>query len=118
MRPVLAGDVFALARCLQAVPAEARRGLCQRLIAQTEGADRFRKRFSVLHAEWGNGSLLGRVRHLDLGVPAGPGFQSRDFCACLVLGLEELERWRAIKQERSGREALAVATGSIFLIGN
>ncbi len=101
MRPVLAGDVFAMARHLQQLPRSDRRDQCYKLLVQTDSADKYRKKFNALHPRWGNGSLLSRVSQSGGVARADPAFHSRDFCICAGLVLEELERWRRFKQDHS-----------------
>jgi len=105
MRPILAGDVFALARCVQSMPSRKRRAHCRAMIRQADYADKFRKRFRSLHPLWGNGSLMGRVKQEEMHLRACADFQSREFCMCVGVVLEELERWRAYKARCQSSEA-------------
>ena len=58
MRPVLIGDVIAVARVLL-TQSDARWPACvDRLLWQADVADRYRRRLGKPHAAWGNGSLM------------------------------------------------------------
>lgn len=103
MRPVLVGDIFALASELAPLPPVERHRTCARLLQEADWADKYRKRRGALHPRWGNGSLMGRVG-IGPGKPCGsPAFQSPGFCASVVIVLEALQDWRDHKRACSGR---------------
>ena len=108
MRPVLAGDVFALAHAIEEIPVQERFKTCAILIEETDFADKYRKQFGLLHPVWGNGSLMGRVGQLERLRGAAPSFQSPDFCASVVTALEALTLWRDLKSRRSGQANLPI----------
>lgn len=58
MRPVLIGDVIAVARVLFVLPDGDWTPCVDRLIWQAKIADRYRRRLGRPHPAWGNGSLL------------------------------------------------------------
>lgn len=106
MRPVLAGDVFALAHALLPLTGRMRQTTCIRMLQEADWADKYRKRYGVLHPFWGNGSLMGRVGAQSCTITASPTFQSTEFCASLASVLVILEHWRRFKAHRSGRSNL------------
>ena len=106
MRPVLAGDVFALAHALQRLSGPAHQTTCMRWLQEADWADKYRKRFGVLHPVWGNGSLMGRIGAQSCTITACPAFQSAEFCASLASVLVVLDHWRCFKAHRSGRAIL------------
>lgn len=94
MRPVLTGDVSAAARALLSVPQAARAALAERLVAQAEAADRYRKRLGKAHPFWGNGTLMAAA--LGRGsLPPERRMDDRDYAECFVLVLETLMGRRA-----------------------
>jgi hypothetical protein len=58
MRPVLIGDVIAVARVLFVLGETEWSGCVDRLLWQAMVADRYRKRLGKPHPAWGNGSLM------------------------------------------------------------
>lgn len=88
MRPVMHGDLTALARHLMALPAPERPTTCAQFIAQADAADRYRKRFGRAHPLWGNGTLMARARRAVL--PAEPALGNPDYARCLILVLTAL----------------------------
>ena len=58
MRPVLHGDLIAVARVLRAVPETERAGLCRIVLAQARWADAYRVAMGRAHPDWGDGSLM------------------------------------------------------------
>lgn len=104
MRPVLAGDVFALAQLLRTKRVSNRSGFCRQILSEADHADKYRKRLGRLHGDWGNGSLMGRAlteKKVDRRCCAD--FQSEEFCANLSIVLEELAAFREYKRSKSGR---------------
>lgn len=61
MRPVLVGDVIAVARVLIVLREEDWIGCVDRLLWQAQVADRYRQRLGKLHPAWGNGSLMAAI---------------------------------------------------------
>lgn len=100
MRPILAGDIFALANRLSQLPLADRYPTCARLLEETEWADKFRKKRGALHPQWGNGSLMGRIGVSSRQVSSSPAFQSPDFRASVVIALRSLEDWKRCKHRR------------------
>lgn len=90
MRPVMHGDLTALARHLMTLAAPDRPAACAQLIAQADAADRFRKRLGRAHATWGNGTLMARA--MALPQRPEPRLQDADFAACLILALTALSQ--------------------------
>ena len=88
MRPVMHGDLTALARHLLILPPPRRPAACARLMAQADAADRYRKRFGRAHPAWGNGTLMARA--LATAPPPEPRLQDPDYAACLALVLTQL----------------------------
>ncbi len=64
MRRVLLGDMIAAAQVLAAANRPHRPALAQRLIAQSDAAHRYMKRFGRAHPEWGIGTLETRARQM------------------------------------------------------
>ena len=58
MRPVLDGDLIALARVVMTWPAAQRGARLAEVITQVEAADAYRRREGRAHPKWGNGSLM------------------------------------------------------------
>jgi len=58
MRPVLDGDLIAMARVVMTWPAAQRRARLREAITQVEAADAYRAREGRAHPNWGNGSLM------------------------------------------------------------
>jgi hypothetical protein len=75
MRRVLLTDILAASTLIAAAPKSHWGSLSQQIIAQTEAAYRYFKRFKRAHPLWGDGSLAARtggqvcVRHQDLNAP-------------------------------------------------
>ena len=67
MRPVLDGDLIALARVVMTWPAAQRGARLAEVITQVEAADAYRRREGRAHPKWGNGSLMSWA----LGQPKG-----------------------------------------------
>lgn len=98
MRPVLPSDVEAAARALRPLPEAVRAAWLRRILAQTQAADAYRKRFGRAHALWGDGSLSGR-----LGPSAGaPDLRDPLWCRCMAQVLDILADWRCEQAARSG----------------
>lgn len=103
MRPVLAGDVFALSHYLLM----RRRGdafkTCLEVLQEVDCADKYRKRIGHVHRQWGNGSVMGRLGMTAPQFHSAPAFQCPEFCAALAIALSALRHWRNFKHHRSGR---------------
>ena len=95
------GDLFALAHYLICVPKESWSRHCDEIFAETDYADKFRKRFCLAHRTWGNGSVMGRLGSLTMPVRSSAAFQDPRFCEALGFALEALARWRSFKAELS-----------------
>ncbi|KAJ56589.1 hypothetical protein ACMU_06500 [Actibacterium mucosum KCTC 23349] len=83
MRPVLHGDVVAVARLLRGLPAAARRTRMLQVIALADAADTHRKQTGRPHPLWGNGSLMGVVLRDVKG--SEPPLDDTDYCRCLAM---------------------------------
>ena len=81
MRRIIIGDLVATAQLLARWPAADRPALLDRLLAQTQAADRFSRRFGRPHPLWGNGSLQSRA----LADPSAPPPEDHHFWASLSL---------------------------------
>jgi hypothetical protein len=90
MRPVMHGDLTALARHLMTMPTAQRPAGCAQLIAEADAADRYRKRFGRAHPLWGNGTVMARARTVPL--PPEPALRHPDYARCLILALSALAR--------------------------
>lgn len=90
MRPVLHGDVSCAARALLRLPGPQRAGLCRRLLAEAEAADRHVGRTGRLHPLFGNGSLMSAARKRMLADE--PGFDDPEYCRCFEMVLRALVR--------------------------
>jgi hypothetical protein len=88
MRPVMHGDLTAMARHLLTLPADQRPAACMQALDQADAADRFRKRLGRTHPRWGNGTLMARARVIPL--PREPALCDPVYAACLVLVLQTL----------------------------
>ncbi|MCJ7873735.1 hypothetical protein Q4577_13335 [Marinovum sp. 2_MG-2023] len=96
MRPVLHGDVTAAARAMLMVPAEAREGLCRRMIEEADFADRYAKRLGRAHRDWGNGTLMAAARVRPLA--AEPPLGEDAYCRCLETVFHLLLEWRSTRR--------------------
>jgi hypothetical protein len=96
MRPVLHSDLIFAARALLNSPPSARDSVADRLLAQADAADRYRRRYGRAHADWGNGTLLALAAKSPL--PPTPDLRDPDFAACLVAMLGAVMRFSARSQ--------------------
>lgn len=96
MRPVLHGDISAAARALLAAPRHAREGVCVRMIAEAELADKHVLRTGQLHPVFGNGSLMAAARNRRLADE--PGFDDVQYCQCFEMVLHHLIRFQAARK--------------------
>ena len=92
MRAIFHSDVMALARVLAQVPEPRRARLCERLIEQTDCADRYMRRLGKPHPDWGNGTLLSRVCSLPMAQVTTLG--GTGYSRCLEQVLNTLNRRR------------------------
>ena len=83
MRPVLHGDVVALARLLRCLPSTARRSRMRQVLALAEAADRHRRTTGRAHPLWGNGSVMGVVQRDVSG--GEPPLEDTEYCRCLAM---------------------------------
>ena len=109
MRPVMHGDVTALARALMSVPADTRNQLCNLILSQTHSADCYRKRFNKPHSDWGNGSLMAMAR--GMGLQAEPELAHVDYCDCLERVFAGLRRWRLSQSNPTRSSGTAAPLG-------
>lgn len=87
MRPILHGDLVAVARVLLALPFEYRKTCAEVIFDQAHAADKYAKRTGRPHPIWGNGSLLAAVsRH-----PSSPEpfLSDKHYLSALILVLEQ-----------------------------
>jgi hypothetical protein len=61
MRPVLIGDVIAVARVVIVLPEEQWNNRVDQLLWRAKVADLYRKRLGKPHPVWGNGSLMAAI---------------------------------------------------------
>jgi len=84
------GDLCAAARAILAVPVGARTAAMDRMLAQAQAADAYRKRFGRAHPRWGNGSLMGAAFQVPL--PPEPFLSDLAYLDCLSEALAALRR--------------------------
>lgn len=94
MRPVLHGDLVALAAAIGAQEPGARDQLALRLISRAHAADLYRKRTGRAHPLWGNGSLMSAVLLSGLARP-GADPASEAALAALADATEAVLAWKA-----------------------
>ena len=86
MKPVLIGEVVALARVLRARPEPERRALVERVVFEARAADRHMRLHHCAHPRFGNGTVAAAASRRPL---AQEGFANDpEFCACLRCALE------------------------------
>ena len=83
MRPVLHGDVVAMARVLLALPACERWAAMNAIITEARYADCYRKRTGRAHFQWGNGSLMAAATSRKM-LPE-PFLNDLEYCRCLEM---------------------------------
>ncbi|NSY36929.1 hypothetical protein [Leisingera sp. ANG59] len=88
IRPVLPGDVSAVARALLAVPEGGRQQLCRRIFGGAEEAAVHCRLFGRPHPHWGDGSLSAAARQYLLAVE--PFLDDAEYLICTRLVLREL----------------------------
>lgn len=100
MRPVLHADLVSAARALLAVPEAMRAGLAERLIAEAEAADRYRRRLGRRHPRWGDGTLAAAAAGRAMAPETR--LDAQEYCGCLIAVLSTLrERRRSGVSPRS-----------------
>ena len=99
MRPVLHGDLTALARTLLPVPVVSLSQLYHYILSQAHSADCYRKRFNRPHPIWGNGSLIAAARSTDQ--QAEPDLANLEYCDCLELVFAGLRHGRQSQSSRT-----------------
>lgn len=82
MRRCLPGDLLSAAACIAAADTSDWPEIANRLLAETDAAHRYFKRFGRSHPTWGNGSLMARANLLG---QAAPDLQSHRFLSALSL---------------------------------
>jgi hypothetical protein len=90
MRPVLHGDIVAVARVLYARPAGERGLVLKRLIQAADWADGFRRATGRMHPVWGDGSLMTVA--LAAKPPPEPRLDDVEYCGCMAMVFEALIR--------------------------
>jgi hypothetical protein len=88
MRHIAPSDLSAAARALLALPEPARTAAAARLVAETEAADRYRKRFGRSHPLWGNGTLEGAARGRPLAEPRS--LSDTEYLSCLAAVIDAI----------------------------
>ena len=88
MRPVGHGDVSAVACALLPAQRCMRPRLLERILAEVETADAYRRETGRLHPLWGNGSLMGAA--LGHARAREPFLDDPDYAACMALVFEAL----------------------------
>lgn len=88
IRPVLPGDVSAVARALLAVPDRERLRLCRRIFGGAAEAAAYAGLFCRLHPRWGDGSLSAAARRYALADEVF--LDDPDYLRCNRLVLREL----------------------------
>lgn len=107
MRRCLPGDLFSAAACLAAADQACWAALATRLLAESDAAHRYAKRFGRAHPLWGNGSLMARAKLLT-DRPADP--QSARFLAALALIAARLSDQKTARSASSCGRALGDVT--------
>lgn len=82
MRPVLPGDVAAVACALLTIEPRERPDAMVRMIARANKADRHRFVTGKAHPKWGNGSLAAAVKGMDRYQE--PFHDDPDYCDCMM----------------------------------
>ncbi|MDE4132114.1 hypothetical protein PXK00_03265 [Phaeobacter sp. QD34_3] len=85
-RPVLPGDVTAVARALLSVPRSQRQALCTAIFCGADKARRWSDREGRLHPGWGDGSLSAAARKQVLADE--PTLDNPDYLRCLIAVLQ------------------------------
>ena len=88
MRPVLRGDVSAVARALLAVPEGKRLRLCRRIFGGAALAAVYTGLSGRLHPCWGDGSLSSAARRYELACE--PFLDDPEYLRCTRMVLREL----------------------------
>ncbi|OBY25269.1 DUF7742 family protein [Leisingera sp. JC1] len=88
IRPVLPGDVTAVARALLAVPESERLALCRRIFGGAAEAAVHCCLLRRLHPRWGDGSLSAAARRFTLAEE--PFLDDLEYLGCTRLVLREL----------------------------
>lgn len=101
MRPVLYGDISAVARALLCHPARGRVSLFDRMIVEAEAADKYRKRYGRAHVNWGNGSLMAVANTRPQADE--PYLDCPEYCCVMALVFCGLLAWRRGQMARGGR---------------
>jgi len=95
MRPVLFGDVTAIARSLLKMKDKDRATAVHQALTQASAADAYRIRTGKLHQRWGNGSLSSAVERYPKA--SEPFLDDIDYCSCMALVFTSLVNWRQEK---------------------
>lgn len=88
MRPVLHGDIVAVARVLYAQPVRERDVVLKRLLQVAGWADQFRRATGRMHPVWGDGSLMTAA--LAAKPPPEPRLDDVEYCGCMAMVFEAL----------------------------
>ena len=89
-RPVLPGDISAVARALLAEPMDRRGALCRRIFAGAALAMEHMTDSRRVHPVWGDGSLSAAARCFALADE--PPLDDPDYLACTLAVLQALNR--------------------------
>lgn len=92
MRPTYLSDLDQAARAVLAVPAQDRAAAAAKIVAQADTADRYRKRLSKAHHEFGTGTLTSAVQDVPR---ADIAYCHAEYRACLALVLAAMSHQSA-----------------------
>ena len=88
MRPILHGDVVAVARAILPLASHERSRKIQDILYTTARANAFRLSTGRAHPLWGDGSLMTAA--LAENLPPEPSLDNREYCGCLAQVFEAL----------------------------
>ncbi len=103
IRPVLPGDVSAVARVLLLVPESERLALCRRIFGGAAEAAAHCTLLGRLHPRWGDGSLSAVSRRFALADE--PFLDDPEYLSCTRLVLRELAAVLETDREAHARQA-------------
>lgn len=103
MRRVLVGDLLAFAGWLRDLPQETWRSEASTALDRIHAADKFRKRFGVIHPEWGDGSMIAYVLS-NQAAPSLVNVSTEGNMAALQATIEQLRAWRGRVREDHARK--------------
>ncbi|MBR9863103.1 MAG: hypothetical protein GYB24_06645 [Rhodobacteraceae bacterium] len=92
MRAVLHQDIVALACCLRALPATARKRAARKIVDRTARADCYRLRTGRVHPFYGNGTLQSFCQSLPKLCEGR--LDDPDYADCLIRALKAVRAFR------------------------